>query len=77
MAAMNSPHPASKKLTRFTLPFLLASALTACISDYGNDDCSSDDLAPVDNYWAGSETTDVTFIAFGDTQIGGGAEDKK
>lgn len=76
MATIHPLHPSPNKFTRFALPFLLASSLTACISDYGNDDCSSDDLAPVDNFWAGPETTDVTFIAFGDSQHGGGAEDK-
>lgn len=40
------------------------------------DDCSSADLPPVENFWTGTGERDVTFLAFGDTQFGGGAEDK-
>ncbi|OUS31885.1 hypothetical protein A9Q99_01975 [Gammaproteobacteria bacterium 45_16_T64] len=73
---MTDSHSAPQTLTRLALITTLTIAISGCISDYGNDDCTSDDLPPVDNFWLGIDQTDVTFIAFGDSQFGGGAEDK-
>lgn len=64
------------RTTQLAVAIALGLPLAGCIEDYGVDDCSSEDLPVVENFWAGSDTTDVTFIAFGDTQFGGGAEDK-
>lgn len=66
----------NKTLARSLALMTLSFGLTGCIDDYGVDDCLSTDQPPVENYWAGPGITDVTFIAFGDTQFGGGAEDK-
>jgi len=53
--------------------FLLAAAaftLSGCPSnDYGTDNCSSSGAPPVPDYWAGPGVTDVTFLAFGDSQV--------
>ena len=68
--------------TRKLIPFvslLFAVALfTGCPTnpDYGVDGCSLEDPPLVENFWKGPGQTDVTFIAFGDPQFGGGAEDK-
>ena len=45
-------------------------------SDYGTDGCSIDDPPIVEDFWKGPGQTDVTFIAFGDSQFGGGSADK-
>ena len=47
-----------------------AVALSGCPSnDYGIDDCSAAGAPPVPDYWAGPGVTDVTFLAFGDSQV--------
>jgi cytolysin (calcineurin-like family phosphatase) len=61
-------------------------ALALCLSvltlgcpttpDYGVDDCSRADPPLVEDFWRGPGETDVTFVAFGDSQFGGGAPDK-
>ena len=45
-------------------------------TDYGIDGCTRDDPPVVENFWSGPGLTDVTFLAFGDSQFGGGASDK-
>ena len=54
---------------------LLAGCHRVCESDWSMG-CSASDPAPVENWWAGSGTTDVTFIAFADCQTDSGAPDK-
>ena len=55
------------------LPFLVlcaALALGGCpANDYGIDDCSAGDAPLVPDFWAGPGTRDVTFLAFGDSQV--------
>jgi cytolysin (calcineurin-like family phosphatase) len=41
-----------------------------------SDGCSPEDPLPVQDWWAGENTTDVTFIAFGDSQMPSGSDDK-
>lgn len=44
--------------------------LAACEgNDYGIDDCQASDPPPVADFWAGPGVTDVTFLAFGDSQV--------
>ncbi len=42
----------------------------------GTDGCSSEDPTIIENFWKGPGQTDVTFIAFGDTQFGKGPSNK-
>ncbi len=51
----------------------VAVALAGC-NDYATDGCSPLDALPVPDFWAGPGVTDVTFLAFGDSQVFG-AED--
>ena len=70
------------KITYSLLSSLLILGLSASFfggcakSSYGTDGCSVNQPKPVADYGPGEGKTDVSFIAFGDTQIGGGAEDK-
>jgi hypothetical protein len=51
---------------------LAALALAGCPppqNDYGTDGCSALGAPPVANFWAGPGVTDVTFLAFGDSQV--------
>jgi len=55
----------------------LALFMTGCPPvDYGTDGCSIEDPPVVEDFWKGPGQTDVTFVAFGDSQFGGGAADK-
>ncbi|MCA9772663.1 MAG: hypothetical protein KC466_09675, partial [Myxococcales bacterium] len=57
-----------RSLGLFLIPAALA--LTGCPqNDYATDGCSADDPPPVANFWAGPGVRDVTFLAFGDSQI--------
>ncbi len=48
----------------------VALALAGCPqNDYALDGCSASAPPPVANYWAGPGVTDVTFLAFGDSQV--------
>lgn len=53
----------------------LSHILISC-TDYAIDGCSKDDPPFVENFWKGPGQTDVTFIAFGDPQFGGGPKNK-
>ena len=51
---------------------LLAStalALSGCPNDFGIDGCTAETDPPVADFWAGPGVTDVTFLAFGDSQV--------
>ena len=66
-----------KALAAVALLLLLPAFLVDCgIDDYGVDGCTPDAAPRIDDFWRGPGETDVTFIAFGDSQFGGGAEDK-
>lgn len=57
----------SLSVTSFALVSL---ALAGCPSnDYATDGCSPNDAPPVADFWAGAGVRDVTFLAFGDSQI--------
>jgi len=66
-------HPKSigtGRVRRFLLAVMTIAVLTGCPNnDYGIDSCSPGDMPPVPNFWAGPDTTDVTFLAFGDSQV--------
>lgn len=67
---------------RALLPLvLLVLALAGWLVDWGVDDlgddrCARDALPLVPDFWAGAGRTDVKFIAFGDSQFGGGRPDQ-
>ena len=50
------------------LALLAAVSLLGC-NDYATDECSPDDAPVVADFWAGPGVTDVTFLAFGDSQV--------
>ena len=61
-----------KDIPRILILLITASALvlSGCPeNDYGIDGCSAQDDPPVPNYWAGPGIRDVTFLAFGDSQV--------
>ncbi|MFP4502138.1 MAG: hypothetical protein ACLFTT_14145 [Candidatus Hydrogenedentota bacterium] len=56
--------------------FLAFFAIDWGVDDIAAEGCSRDVAPPVADFWAGDGVTDVTFIAFGDPQCGGGSPDK-
>jgi len=61
-----------KTLFLFWFIILAALLLPGCPppeNDYGIDACSAADDPPVADFWAGPGVTDVTFLAFGDSQV--------
>ncbi|HIB83234.1 MAG TPA: hypothetical protein EYO59_01135, partial [Chromatiaceae bacterium] len=64
-------------LLRWTLATLVGLITTACnVVDYATDGCSANKAKPLRDFPSGNGSTDVTFIAFGDSQFGGGANNK-
>lgn len=55
---------------------LFLAGTAGCTKNYGIDRCRPNQAPPVENYWAGEGISDVTFLAFGDSQFGGGADNK-